>query len=213
MSLHLENLAGAYDGYPVFQDCNLRVDLAEAIGIVGPNGSGKTTLLKSIMSLTPKKWGKVILFGKDVTGLPPHELVRRGMTLIPEGRQVFTKMTVRENLEIGAYTLGRSSRVKQRLETVMNAIPYFGDRQNQLAGSLSGGEQQLLVIARGLMSEPKLLLVDEPFLGLSPASIEVVQRALKDINYSGVGLLIAEEDCDLLAGLVSKTLTFERSDA
>src|SRR2546426_801111 len=100
MSLRLENLSAAYDGFPVFRDYNLRVDPAEAVGVVGLNSSGKSTLLKAIMSLTPKKWGKVLLFDRDVTELAPHELVRRGITLIPEGRQVFTKMTVRENLEI-----------------------------------------------------------------------------------------------------------------
>jgi branched-chain amino acid transport system ATP-binding protein len=213
MSLWLENLSAAYDGYPVFRDFNLRVDLSEAVGIVGLNGSGKTTVLKAVMSQTPKKWGTVISFGKNVTSLPAHELVRRGLTLIPEGRQVFNKMTVRENLEIGAYTLGKSFRVEQKLQSVMAIIPHFEDRQKQLAGSLSGGEQQLLVIARGLMSDPKTLLIDEPFLGLSPGSIELVQRTLKAINQSGVELLIAEEDPNLLTGLVTKTHRLDRSVA
>lgn len=204
MSLRLEKLSAAYDGYPVFRDYNLTVDPAEAVGIIGPNGSGKSTLLKAVMSLTPKKWGKVMYFGRDVTALPPHELVRLGLTLIPEGRQVFTRMTVRENLEIGAHTLGSGSRVKQRMESVLCDIPYFRDRQRQLAGSLSGGEQQLLVIARGLMSAPKILLIDEPFLGLSPASIELVQRTVTRIKNSGVGLLIAEEDPSLLEGVINQ---------
>jgi branched-chain amino acid transport system ATP-binding protein len=213
MSLQLENLSAAYDGYPVFQGFNLKVGPGEAVGIVGPNGSGKTTLLNAIMSLTPKKWGKIVLFGKDVTALPTHELVKKGLTLIPEGRQVFTKMTVRENLEVGAYLLDSGARIRQKLCDVLNLIPFLSTRQPQLAGSLSGGEQQLLVIARGLMSNPRFLLVDEPFLGLSPYSIELVQTALRSIRSAGIGLLVAEEDPDLLHDVVGKIDLFNQKEA
>jgi branched-chain amino acid transport system ATP-binding protein len=211
MSLELKNLSAAYDGYPVIRDFSLKVNAADAAGITGPNGAGKSTLMKAVMSLTPNKWGKVTLFGEDVTDLPPYELVRRGVTLIPEGRQVFTKMTVLENLEVGAYMLRPKALLPNRLEFVSEIVPFLRERQKQLAGSLSGGEQQLLVIARGLMSAPKVLLIDEPFLGLSPASIDLVRRAIDAIKRSGVGLLISEEDPSLLEGMVNQFHDISRS--
>jgi branched-chain amino acid transport system ATP-binding protein len=207
MSLVIEQLSAAYDGYPVFQDFSLVVNASEPTGIIGLNGVGKTTLMKAIMSLIPARTGKVIFQGIDITRLRSHEIVSRGLTLIPEGRQVFTKMTVRENLEVGAHTLRRGSEIKRKLNSIYDSFPLFHQRQNQYAGSLSGGEQQLLVIARGLMCDPKFLLIDEPFLGLAPAGIEMVQRALMDIHKRGVGLLIAEEDSKLLSGVTEKIHT------
>jgi branched-chain amino acid transport system ATP-binding protein len=207
MSLVIEHLTAAYDGYPVFQGFSLVVNQAEPTAIVGPNGVGKTTLMKSIMSLIPAKTGKITFQGIDITHLHSYEMVSRGLSLIPEGRQTFTKMTVRENLEVGAYTLGSSSEIKRGLSSMYDLFPLFHQRQNQYAGTLSGGEQQLLVIARGLMCDPKFLLVDEPFLGLAPTGIEMVQRALIDIHQRGVGLLIAEEDPKLLSGVTEKIHT------
>jgi branched-chain amino acid transport system ATP-binding protein len=207
MSLVIEQLTAAYDGYPVIQGFSLAVSPSEPTGIVGPNGVGKTTLMKAIMSLIPTKSGRVTFDGIDISHLRPYDMVSCGLTLIPEGRQIFTKMTVRENLEVGAYSLGSSSEVKRRLNSMYELFPLFRERQNQHAGSLSGGEQQLLVIARGLMCEPKFLLIDEPFLGLAPAGIEMVQRALIDIHQRGVGLLIAEEDPKLLSGVTERIHT------
>jgi branched-chain amino acid transport system ATP-binding protein len=210
MSLELKTLSAAYDGYPVVSGVSLSLGSAEAAGVVGPNGVGKSTLFKAVMSLTPKKWGKVIVLGEDVTSLPTYRLVRKGLTLVPEGRRVFARMTVRENLEVGAYALGANGALRRRLESLLESMPLLGGRQGQLAGSLSGGEQQLLVIARGLMSNPKILLIDEPFLGLAPASIELVRRALEVVRRNGVGLLIAEEDPALLDGVVDRTYDLSR---
>jgi|SRR5947209_858047 len=207
MSLVIEHLTAAYDGYPVFQQFSLVISSSVPTGIVGPNGVGKTTLMKAIMSLIPAKTGKITFQGLDITHLRSYEIVTRGLTLIPEGRQIFTKMTVRENLEVGAYTLGSSSEIKRKLSNMYDLFPLFYQRQNQYAGSLSGGEQQLLVIARGLMCDPKFLLIDEPFLGLAPTGIEMVQRVLVDIHGRGVGLLIAEEDSKLLSGVTEKIHT------
>lgn len=209
MPLAVEKLSAAYDGYPIFRDISLTLNTSDAVAIIGPNGVGKSTFLKAVMSLTPRKSGHIFLNGMDISGLLPYEIVRLGVTLIPEGRQVFARMTVRENLEIGAYVLGGSNlRRRQRLKTVSDLLPILRDRQNQLAGSLSGGEQQLLVIARGLMSEPKFLLIDEPFLGLAPEGALMVRNALLDIHKMGVGLLLAEENPALVAHLVNNLYSF-----
>ena len=208
MSLVIENFSAAYEGHPVFEDLWLEVRHSESLAIVGPNGIGKSTLLLALMSQVPAKTGRVIFSGIDITNLPTNEIVKRGITLIPEGRQVFTKMTIQDNLQVGAYILNSKRKVKERLDRVLETFPLFRERSQQMAGSLSGGEQQLLVVARGLMSSPKLLLVDEPFLGLAPASISSVKSALSRISSTGVGLLVTEESRALLRGFIDRIEDF-----
>ena len=208
MSLVIENFSAAYGGYPVFKDLSMEVHPSEPVAIVGPNGVGKSTFLLALMSQVPAKAGKVIFSGIDITNLSTTEIVKRGITLIPEGRQVFAKMTIQDNLQVGGHILNSRREVKERLDRVLETFPLFRERSQQMAGSLSGGEQQLLVVARGLMSSPKLLLVDEPFLGLAPASVNSVKSALSRISSTGVGLLVTEESRAPLHGFIDRIEDF-----
>lgn len=202
-SLVIEGLSAAYDGFPVVRNFSATITRREAVGIVGANGAGKSTILKAVMSLGPRKTGSIFFNNEDVTAFPTHELVRRGITLIPEGRQIFSRLSVGDNLVLGGYSLGGRPERRDRLEEVFSIFPTLRDRRRQLGGSLSGGEQQLLAVARGLMSRPRFLLIDEPFLGLAPANFEIVRRAIVDIIRMGVGAFITEENPEMLSGIAT----------
>jgi branched-chain amino acid transport system ATP-binding protein len=209
MSLVIEKLSAGYGGYPVLKDFSIEVPLFEPTALVGPNGIGKSTLFLALVSQLPAKSGRVIFNGRDISSLSTSEIVKCGITLIPEGRPVFSRMTISDNLRVGAYSLDSRRKYKERLEQVLEAFPLFRERSNQMAGSLSGGEQQLLVVARGLMSNPKLLLVDEPFLGLAPAGIHTVSRALSRIQSSGVAVFVTSESDLPLSKFVQRIERFE----
>lgn len=206
MSLSVQDLWVAYDGVDTLNGVSFELPAGESLAVCGPNGAGKSTLLRAIMAMIRERRGTVRLFGEDISRLPTHRIILKGVTLIPEGRQVFARLTVRENLEIGGYILASQKERRERLEQVVERFPILKDRLKQLAGFLSGGEQQLLAFARGLMSGAKYLLIDEPFLGLSPANIEVVSMALEDIKKDGVAILVADEDSRNVLRIVSHVL-------
>jgi branched-chain amino acid transport system ATP-binding protein len=166
----------------------------EIVVIVGSNGAGKTTTLKVLAGLMYPNSGKVKLFGEDVTKVPPHERVRRRMALIPEGRMLFTRLTVEENLRLGAITPENRRARDETLKWVYELFPILKERKGQIAGTLSGGEQQMLAIARGLMSRPKLLMLDEPSLGLAPKIVAQMFDLIKEINDQGVTILLVEQN-------------------
>lgn len=191
--LILEELCVGYDEADVLTGVSLAVRPGEITCILGVNGAGKSTLIRAILSLTPPRSGRVLHDGQDITGLPTHRIVSRGIACIPEGRKVFAKMTVRENLLIGAYA-NIGAKADTRLAGVFDTFPRLKERLDQLAGTMSGGEQAMLSIGRGLMAAPKLLIIDEPSLGLSPLFVKENFSVIRRINESGVTILLVEQN-------------------
>lgn len=191
--LILEKLRVGYDEADVLTGVSLAVRPGEITCILGVNGAGKSTLIRAILSLTPPRSGRILHDGVEITGLPTHCIVSRGIACIPEGRKVFPKMTVRENLLIGAYA-DRNAVTETRLAGVFDTFPRLKERLDQLAGTMSGGEQAMLSIGRGLMAAPKLLIIDEPSLGLSPLFVKENFSVIRRINESGVTILLVEQN-------------------
>lgn len=191
--LKVKNLSAGYDNVPVIFDVSFEISEGEMVSIIGSNGAGKTTILRAISGLIKPFSGEIEFLGKRIDMLPPHEIVKLGIAHVPEGRHVFGKMTVRDNLLIGAYALKNDDEVKKTLEEVYEIFPRLKERENQKAETLSGGEQQMLAIARGLMSKPKLLMVDEMSLGLMPIFVDKVLEILKEISRRGMTILLVEQ--------------------
>jgi len=192
--LRVENLFTAYDRADVLEDVSLTVEKGSITCLLGSNGSGKTTLIRSILGLTPPRRGRMLFGGRDLTRLPTHRIVAEGIACIPEGRKVFPRLTVVENLRLGAYLETDPQAVRRHLERVFNVFPLLADRRQQLAGTMSGGEQAMVSIGRGLMSAPKLLLVDEPSLGLSPRFVQENFAVIRRINEAGVTVFLVEQN-------------------
>jgi branched-chain amino acid transport system ATP-binding protein len=191
--LKIENLNVHYGKIHALRSVSIEVPDNSVITIVGSNGAGKSTLLRTVAGLVRSTDGKIFFDGQDISQLPPHKRVRAGIVLTPEGRRVFPRMTVRENIALGAFTRSRSE-LESVEETAFSMFPRLKDRYNQLAGTLSGGEQQMLAIARSMASKPKLLLLDEPSMGLAPNMVDVVESAINYIRDQGVSILIVEQN-------------------
>jgi branched-chain amino acid transport system ATP-binding protein len=209
MLLSVKDVWAAYDSIDVLKGVSFDLHQSASLAICGPNGMGKSTLLKTIVGLVRDRKGTITLNGEDISSLPAHLLVKKGISLVPEGRQILTQQTVEENLKLGGYILSSRTR-KTMIEKVLYQFPLLKERINQLAGSLSGGEQQLLAIARALMSGAKFLLIDEPFLGLSPGNIEMLRTMLAEINRSGIAILVVDEDKDRVSTIVQNTLYLDK---
>jgi branched-chain amino acid transport system ATP-binding protein len=192
--LEIENLSAAYGMVQILRDVTFKVDEKEIVSIIGPNGAGKTTLVKTIMGFLQPKTGSIKFKGEDISKLPPYERVKSGLTMIPEGREIFPRMTVEENLLLGAYTIKDKKIVKENKEKVYEIFPVLKKKEKSLAQTLSGGEQQMLVICRSLMSNPQLLILDEPSLGLAPIIVEKVLDTVRTINDEGVTVLLVEQN-------------------
>jgi len=192
--LEVQQLQVFYGDVQALWDVSFAVQPGEIVTLVGSNGAGKTTTLKTISGLLRPAAGHVRLEGQDVAALAPHEIVARGIAQIPEGRRLWPHMTVLENLELGAYTAEARRRKDETLAWAFTLFPRLRERQAQLAGTLSGGEQQMVAIARGLMSRPRLLMLDEPSLGLAPLLVEEVFRIVREINGQGVTVLLVEQN-------------------
>ncbi|MGB9812999.1 MAG: ABC transporter ATP-binding protein [Thermovenabulum sp.] len=191
--LKVKNLNVGYDNVPVIFDVSFEVKEKELVSIVGSNGAGKTTILKTISGLLKPFSGEIEFMGKRIDTLPAHEIVKLGIAHVPEGRRVFGKMSVLDNLLLGAYTISDNKLVKKTLNEVYEIFPRLKERENQKAETLSGGEQQMLAIARSLMSRPKILLVDEMSLGLMPILVDKVLEILKSISEAGMTILLVEQ--------------------
>ena len=191
--LAVDALQAAYDQVQTLWDVTFEVPRGQIVALIGANGAGKTTTLKVLSGLLKPRAGKVLLNGERIDACPPAEIVRRGIVHIPEGRGLFPEMTVLENLLMGAYATPVAGRA-DRLERVLTIFPRIKERQQQLAGTLSGGEQQMVAIGRGLMADPKILMLDEPSLGLAPLIVEEVFLVIRDINASGVTVLLVEQN-------------------
>ena len=192
--LEVEDIEVHYGIAPALSGVSLGVGSGEASGLFGPNGAGKTTLAKSIVGLLKPRSGSIFFNDCEITRLAPHQIIPLGISLAPEGRLLFTAMSVQDNLELGASTSAAVSQMRQSMEWVYTMFPVLKHRQTQAAGNLSGGEQQMLVIGRALMSRPQLLILDEPSLGLAPLLVSELFRSLKELNDEGLGILLVEQN-------------------
>jgi len=192
--LRVENLFTAYDRADVLEDVSLSVEPRSITCLLGSNGSGKTTLIRSILGLTPPRRGRVLFGDREITRLPTHRIVAEGIAAIPEGRKVFPRCTVVENLRLGAYRERTARVIAERLERVFAVFPRLAERKEQLAGTMSGGEQAMISIGRGMMGAPKLLLVDEPSLGLSPLLVKENFAVIRRINQQGITVFLVEQN-------------------
>jgi len=192
--LEIDGVTTAYDKADVLQGVSLSVASGGITCLLGSNGSGKTTLVRSILGLTPPRTGRIIFDGTDVTRTPTHKIVAAGVACIPEGRKVFPKLTVEENLRVGAYQETSDAVVKERMADILRIFPRLAERRTQLAGTMSGGEQAMVSIGRGLMCAPKLLLIDEPSLGLSPRLVKENFNVIRQINERGITVFLVEQN-------------------
>ena len=192
--LEIENVYTAYDRADVLQGVSLAASAGNITCLLGANGSGKTTLIRSILGLTPPRAGRIVFDGREITRLATHEVIGAGIACIPEGRKVFPKLTVEENLRVGAYQERSETVTRARMKEIYDVFPRLRERRMQIAGTLSGGEQAMLSIGRGLMRAPKLLLVDEPSLGLAPLLVKENFSIIREINSRGVTVFLVEQN-------------------
>jgi len=207
--LALEDVRVAYGNVEVLRGVSLRVTAGELVCLLGANGAGKTTTAKTISGLLRPRGGRVTFLDARIDGRPAHEILRAGIAHCPEGRRIFPEMTVRENLEMGAFVRGRAGRTAEDLERVLERFPVLRQRAAQLGGTLSGGEQQMLAIARALMSGPKLLVLDEPSLGLSPAMVERTFELIAEIRREGMTVLMVEQNAYLALRMADRGYVME----
>jgi branched-chain amino acid transport system ATP-binding protein len=195
--LELKKLEVAYGGIQAVKGIDLEVGRGELVCLIGANGAGKTTTLKGICGLLPVKAGKIHYAGADITGKPAFQLVRRGLAMVPEGRGVFGALTIEENLAMGAYIRSDNDGIRSDIERVYHLFPRLKERRRQTAGTMSGGEQQMLAMGRAMMSRPKLLLLDEPSMGLAPLMVQKVFETIVTISGEGVTILLIEQNAKL----------------
>jgi len=209
MLLELRGLCVAYDGAEVLHGVSLHVDAGETVTLIGANGAGKTSSLRAISGLEPLSSGEVWFDGARIDTETPRRRVEMGLVQVPEGKRLFPRMTVRENLELGAFLRSDTAAVQSDLDQMFTRFPILLSRRNQAAGSLSGGEQQILAFARGLMARPRLLLVDEPTVGLSPIMVKALTAALRAIHADGVAILLVEQNASMALRLASRGYVLE----
>jgi len=207
--LEIKKLEAGYGQLQVLWDVDLKIDPNEIVVVIGPNGAGKSTVLKSIFNLTDIMSGKVVFKNKDITSLPTHERIQMGIGYVPQGRQVFTTLTVEENLKMGAYLTKDKDLIKTRMKEVMEHFPILKEKFYDRADSLSGGQQQMLAIGRSLMQDPQVLLLDEPSLGLSPKAMKEVFQKILDIRKEGCAILIVEQNAKQAMQLADRTYVLE----
>ena len=196
--LALENVHSYYGRIHALRGITLHVDEGEIVTLIGANGAGKSTTLRNISGLVHPRSGKIHMADRDITGLPAHEIVAAGVGHVPEGRGIFPRLTVRENLEMGAFTVSSAAEVRRRLEFAFELFPRLRERIDQKGGTLSGGEQQMLATARGLMLKPRILLMDEPSMGLAPVLVEAIFKVIRDLNQNeGTTILLVEQNAHM----------------
>ena len=207
--LEVERLEVSYGALPALHGVSLTVQPGEMVALVGPNGAGKTTLLKTIAGLLVPRAGGIRWESQPLSAEPPQRIVERGVALVPEGRRLFTRMTVRENLELGAFTRRAQKKRREQIQRVYTFFPRLFERERQLAGSLSGGEQQMLALGRALMGLPRLLLLDEPSLGLAPRVVESIFSILAELHREGMSLLIVEQNVQTVLNAAQRAYILE----
>ncbi len=207
--LELDSVTAGYGGFTALFEVSLRVAPGEAVAVIGPNGAGKTTLLRAISKLVPARAGRIVFDGVDLATVPAHRVVELGIAHVPENRRLFPRLTVEENLVMGAFTPRARARFAQRLEEVYALFPRLKERRHQPAGTMSGGEQQMCAIGRGLMSDPRLLLLDEPSAGLAPVIVQQVFELVQKIARSGLTVLIVEQNVQQVLRIVDRAYLLE----
>ena len=207
--LELKSLATGYGHHRVLEDINLTLERGEIVTLLGANGAGKSTLAKAVSGLLRPQAGTILLEGEPIETLPPAERLRRGIAHVPEGRQIFAGMSVAENLALGAYAVSEADAAAQ-LETVCALFPILRERMNDLAGNFSGGQQQMLAIARGLMAKPKILLLDEPSLGIAPLLVAEIFRLVVALRQQGITILLAEQNAKAALSIADRGYVFEQ---
>jgi branched-chain amino acid transport system ATP-binding protein len=210
--LEVEGLTVHYGAIRALRGLSFKVEAGEIITLIGSNGAGKTTTLHAVSNIIRKTGGKVIFAGEDVSALPPDRIVAGGLVQVPEGRRVFANLTVRENLEMGAYTRRVRQDVQAGMERVYEIFPRLKERRRQVAGTLSGGEQQMLAMGRGLMSRPRLLLLDEPSMGLAPILVDEIFNVITGINKTGTTILLVEQNAYKALGVASRAYILETGE-
>lgn len=209
--LKVENLNVHYGVIHAIEDVNIEVRDGEIVTLIGANGAGKTTILHTITGLKKATSGAVTFDGKDLLKEQPSRIITHGVAHVPEGRHVFVDMTVRENLEMGAYMFGRKDKDKiaARMDNVFEKFPRLKERQNQLAGTFSGGEQQMLAVGRALMADPKIILMDEPSMGLSPLMVQEIFSIIKEVNAQGITVLLVEQNAKMALKVANRAYVLE----
>ena len=207
--LQLDDVHTYYGHIAALKGISLSVDAGEIVALIGANGAGKTTTLRTISGLLRPRRGTITLDGARIDGLPPHDIAARGIAHAPEGRRLFNRMSVRENLEMGAYARNDRPAIRADVEHVFSLFPRLQERADQKAGTLSGGEQQMLAIGRALMARPRLLLLDEPSMGLAPLLVEAIFATLAEINRQGVTVLLVEQNAHMALGVATRGYVLE----
>ena len=207
--LKVEDIHVYYGAIHAIKGISLEVSQGEIVTLIGANGAGKTSILNTICSLIKPKSGKITFEGKEITGIATQELVKRGLTQVPEGRRIFANMPICENLELGAYLNKNKKEVAEGINKVYDRFPRLKERKNQLAGSLSGGEQQMLAMGRALMSKPRLLLLDEPSMGLSPILVKDIFSIIKELNQQGTTILLVEQNAKMALSIAHRGYVVE----
>jgi len=210
--VRVEDLTVAYGGIEAVRGVSLEVGEGELVTLIGNNGAGKTSTLMAISGVAPIRSGRIVIEGEETTKLPPHAIVARGVAHCPEGRLVFGRLTVQENLRLGAYQRKDSAGVKQDLDRVYALFPRLLERHTQLAGTLSGGEQQMLAIGRALMSRPRLLMLDEPSLGLAPLIVQRIFSVIRQLHEEGVTILLVEQNAHLALTIADRAYVLETGE-
>jgi branched-chain amino acid transport system ATP-binding protein len=207
--LSLSGVSASYGSVPAIVDVNIDIGEGEAVGLLGANGAGKSTMLRAISGLVRLTSGTITFMGENIASLPPYKVAELGIAHVPEGRQVFPEMTVQENLEIGAYVPRAKAERSRTLELAFSIFPVLAERRRQLAGTMSGGEQQMLAVGRGLMLKPRLLMLDEPSLGLAPVMTDVTFQKIQEIYSMGTAILLVEQNVSRALSLVQRAYVLE----
>lgn len=207
--LELRNVNAFYGNIQALRDINLTIGQGEIVTLIGANGAGKSTTLRTISGLLKPKTGQITFEGQNIAGAPAQEIVKKGISQVPEGRRIFANMSVLENLELGAYIRSDSKGIAEDLESVFKRFPRLRERKSQVAGTLSGGEQQMLAMGRALMSRPRLLLMDEPSMGLAPLLVKEIFAIIKEINSSGTTILLVEQNANMALSVAQKAYVLE----
>jgi branched-chain amino acid transport system ATP-binding protein len=207
--LELEDIHSYYGNIHALKGISLKVEEGEIVTLIGANGAGKTTTLRSISGLLHPRRGRVLLAGKDISNMPPHIVHREGLGLVPEGRGIFPRLTVRENLEMGAYLVRDKAEVARGIERAFTLFPRLEERESQKGGTLSGGEQQMLATARGLMSSPRIILMDEPSMGLAPVLVDQIFDVIKELNAKGTTVLLVEQNALMALSIANRAYVLQ----